>query len=82
MTTQKVYFYYCAFYYEDNDGEQGFMGCTIGLDEPIHSAKQIAAMKIFICEKFDHLGVTIVWFTLLSEETIEAPEDESVFGVN
>jgi len=82
MPTRTIYTWYVSYYYEDSDDETGFMGCTIGLDEPIHSAKQIAAMKAFICKKFDHLGVTIVWFTLLGEETIEVSGDESVFGVN
>ena len=82
IPTQKVYVHYVSYYYEDLDDETGFMGCTIALEEPIHSAKQIAVMKAYICKEFNHLGVTIVWFTLLGEETIDVPDEEAVFGVN
>ena len=82
MTVHNVFSYYTSFYYEDSDDETGFMGCMIGLDAPIHSAKQIAAMKAYICKEFNHLGVTILWFTLLGEEAIDVPDEETVFGVN
>ena len=82
MTIHNVFSYYLSYSYEDNDEETGFMGCIISLDEPIHSAKQITAMKSYICKEFNHLGVTILWFALLGEETIDVPDEESVFGVN